>query len=82
MKNKCYECKHRKDIMGDAHSSCNHPKALQEMMLSAMGPVADAIPGRMNVRANTHGSKMGWFAWPFNFDPVWLENCDGFEPLK
>jgi hypothetical protein len=22
---------------------------------------------------------MGWFVWPLNFDPVWLENCDGFS---
>jgi hypothetical protein len=21
----------------------------------------------------------GWFCWPFNFDPVWLEACDGFK---
>jgi hypothetical protein len=26
-----------------------------------------------------HGICNGWFIWPINFDPVWLENCDGFE---
>lgn len=31
------------------------------------------------VTANGHGCEMGWFRWPFNFDPVWLESCDGFS---
>lgn len=31
------------------------------------------------VNANNHGVKNGWFYWPLNFDPVWLEACDGFE---
>src|SRR3972149_3166222 len=26
-----------------------------------------------------HGYKHGWFDWPYNFDPVWLEFCDGFK---
>ena len=21
----------------------------------------------------------GWFDFPFNFDPVWIEDCKGFE---
>jgi len=32
-----------------------------------------------NVKGNEHGRRHGWFFWPFNFDPVWLEKCDGFE---
>jgi hypothetical protein len=28
------------------------------------------------------GKKKGWFFWPFNFDPVWLVSCDGFEPKE
>ncbi len=31
------------------------------------------------VQGNEHGIKSGWFFWPFNFDPVWLEKCDGFK---
>lgn len=26
-----------------------------------------------------HGIKHGWFLHPFNFDPIWLRYCDGFE---
>ena len=32
-----------------------------------------------NVTGNPHGISNGWFMWPFNFDPAWLESCDGFE---
>lgn len=31
-----------------------------------------------NVKGNAHGIKNGWFFWPFNFDPTWLQSCDGF----
>lgn len=32
-----------------------------------------------NVTGNSHGIRMGWFLWPVNFDPTWLESCDGFS---
>jgi len=31
------------------------------------------------VSGNAHGIRSGWFLWPLNFDPVWLESCDGFS---
>jgi hypothetical protein len=31
------------------------------------------------VAANPHGIKMGWFMWPWNFDPVWLTSCNGYK---
>lgn len=31
------------------------------------------------ITANRHGVLRGWFSWPFNFDPVWLESCDSFS---
>jgi hypothetical protein len=33
----------------------------------------------LNVKGSQHGIERGWFNWPFNFDPTWLESCDGFE---
>ena len=30
-------------------------------------------------QGSNHGIKHGWFFWPFNFDPIWVEECDGFE---
>lgn len=32
-----------------------------------------------HVTGNRHGMARGWFMWPFNFDPVWLESCNGFS---
>lgn len=31
------------------------------------------------VRGDAYGMRHGWFAWPINFDPVWLRECNGFE---
>lgn len=41
-------------------------------------PAADAL----HIKANYHGIRNGWFVWPVNFDPVWLERCDGFTPRE
>jgi hypothetical protein len=32
-----------------------------------------------HVTGAEHGIRRGWFSWPFNFDPIWLNTCDGFE---
>lgn len=29
------------------------------------------------VKVNPHGLNNGWAYWPFNFDPIWIESCDG-----
>ncbi len=31
------------------------------------------------VSANRHGIDSGWFTWPIDFDPVWLEYCGMYE---
>lgn len=31
------------------------------------------------VEGHETGIKRGWFYHPFNFDPVWLISCDGYE---
>lgn len=52
--------------------------------LMAMASAFDEGPQRaadtLHIRANFHGIRNGWFVWPVNFDPRWLENCDGFTP--
>lgn len=80
----CYKCAHRGTVPGDAHSECNHPMALEPnsrmsavffMMQCRRGP----LEKRMNISYNKYGFSSGWFMWPMNFDPVWLETCDGFK---
>ena len=85
----CYECKHRGTVLGSHHSRCKHP-SLEPLMehsvyqiLALLGTVGRGMPveisTELNVTGSEHGIKNGWFAWPFNFDPLWLEECDGWE---
>ena len=75
----CYECVYRQNVPGDAHSQCVHPLAgggdFVQSILALQSP-----PKELNIVGNKHGIKNNWFFWPINFDPVWLENCDGFSP--
>ena len=31
------------------------------------------------VQGDPHGIRRGWFRWPLNFDPTWLEACDSWS---
>jgi len=79
----CHKCIHRRSIPGDAHSECKHPFIEESPLgpIMALFGVCDDSSARhkLNIQANPHGVKMGWFMWPMNFDPIWLENCDGFK---
>lgn len=78
MKVDCYKCKYRGVIPGDCHSNCNYPGNKTDFFDFFMGENKNnAI--KLKIRGNPHGIRSGWFMWPVNFDPVWLENCDGFE---
>lgn len=77
----CYKCKYRRNIPGDRHSKCVHPKVSKGNELSAL---MNLLGGRqekqeLHVKGSPHGIRNGWFMHPFNFDPIWLEECEGFE---
>lgn len=74
MKPNCYDCKHRREVPGSAHSSCAAIDPLEGMAV-----VLGMLPNRLGVKGDPHGIAKGWFAWPISFDPVWLEECNGFE---
>lgn len=74
----CYQCEYRGTIPGDAHSCCNYP-GTSTGILDYFSPKNPPIAKKLNIRSNPHGIRSGWFMWPVNFDPVWLENCDGFK---
>lgn len=84
----CYECKHRRDLIGDAHSMCVHPETCQydDQIEALMDTIIKGsnlqAAQKLNIQGHPHGIKCGWFIWPANFDPVWLENCNGFEKNK
>ena len=90
MKNKpnCYECKYRGEVAGSAHSCCEHPafnglkNPFAEIMsiFASVGRVPPVnIKNELKVKGNPYGIKSGWFNHPYNFDPVWLEKCNGFK---
>lgn len=89
MKANCYECQYQGTVPGSCHSSCHHPankETLADPIMSLIGIFGGVgrLPGvsiknELNVVGNPHGIRSGWFMWPMNFDPVWLENCDGFK---
>jgi len=72
MEPKCYNC--RNAIKGhprwaDHFIGCNHPavKRGKEGMQT------------LRIDANEAAIDEGWFDFPFNFDPVWINDCKGFE---
>ncbi|KKM00813.1 hypothetical protein LCGC14_1800660 [marine sediment metagenome] len=89
----CYKCEHRGTLPGSEHSKCTHPLVADLVRdplfnlaatLASVGRVAPVQVGadKLNIRANYHGIKRGWFNWPMNFDPTWLEQCEGFTPKE
>lgn len=89
-KNKCWDCKYRGEVAGSAHSCCEHP-ATATVRGNPMAQLAGIMGRRsgmttlptdaarvLNIRGAEQGIRRGWFLWPMNFDPTWLENCDGF----
>lgn len=86
----CYKCKHRRELRGDCHSSCAHPSGAGDnpygrvmatfASVGRVRPVKSETAAGLKVVGHPHGIQNGWFNWPWNFDPVWLESCDGFEP--
>ena len=69
---KCYKCVHA--IKGHPKWSehfrgCNHPNAHRyERGFRGVG-----------VEVKEHSIEAGWMDFPYNFDPVWIEKCRGFE---
>lgn len=79
----CYDCKYRGEVPGSCHSSCRHPavKDSGDFFESLIGVITGRNSQAMqelNIKGTPHGIRSGWFLWPADFDPVWLESCEGF----
>lgn len=83
MQGRCYDCIWRGEVPGSCHSSCEHPVTqapaaiIKELFNS--GGADSTMHRQLKIDYNPQGFEGGWFFWPFNFDPVWLRNCVGFE---
>ena len=93
MKPNCHKCKYKRNNPGDTHIRCEHPSnrnVLDKPILNVLSILAGVgrvqptplLPSELNIKGNPYGIKQGWFNYPFNFDPTWLENCDGYEPRE
>jgi len=78
MKPNCYKCEYKGSVPGDAHSCCKYPGTSTDMfdMFNRNNII---LAQKLNISGNAHGVRNGWFWWPVNFDPVWLESCNGFK---
>ena len=84
----CYNCKFRGTVPGSAHSSCKvvrtllgdapEAKVLELEMFLLLGKAKLTDGDEDAVKLNPHGVKNGWASWPFDFDPVWVEECKLF----
>lgn len=36
----------------------------------------------LKVKGDPVGIRGGWFNWPYNFEPIWLEECNGYSKIK
>ena len=83
MQGACYRCAYRYTVRGSVHSSCTHfaTQASSEEVKALFDSAGATSPmhDELKIEYDLHGFKSGWFFWPFNFDPVWLRNCAGFE---
>lgn len=84
----CFKCKWRGEVVGSAHSCCKHPKN-EEILNNSIAQMLNILAGarkvplpslsNLKVKGDEWGIKNGWFNFPFNFDPVWLLECNGFK---
>ena len=78
----CYSCKYSEKLSYSCHLQCNHPFVKNENMIYALlNTMGKLTYNPLNIKLNSHGVKNGWATFPIDFDPIWLENCDGFEQV-
>ena len=60
----CEKCVYQRDIPGNAHIAC----AFNWQQSGLKQP-----------KFNGNRLQQQWFLFPFNFDPIWSDNCKGFS---
>ena len=65
-----------KPAMYNACYECKHRGSIPS---NARSCCRHPDPSSLTVRGSGYGAAQGWFNWPLDFDPTWLEECDGLE---
>lgn len=72
----CYSCKHKCNVPGDSHISCGQPNIRSQAMIISIAVLtgnSKVLEDFLNVRFNPHGVQNGWFNYPMNYDPIWMD---------
>lgn len=78
----CQACRHRRSLPYSHHSSCEAlplPAAIKAMALAMHAD--QTVYRAIGVTISAHGFKHGWACWPVDFDPIWIEDCQYFDPI-
>lgn len=82
----CGNCKYSQNIAGNTHISCRYPllsysESTKISMLSMINPVMfnDVLSKTFGFTGNMHGIQSGWFMFPENFDPSWIEGSCNYH---
>lgn len=77
-----------------SHSCCNHPVTKSDLedpyknvlaTLAYVGrvePIVSESAKGLNIQINEQGFGKGHANWPWDYEPIYIENCDGFESVK
>lgn len=92
MMNACLTCQYRGSVPNSRHSSCQHPKVNDilgdhELLLRYMDGIINRhlIPNfyeDLKVEFAKEAIMEGWASFPFNFDPIWLRQCTGYQEVE
>lgn len=80
----CHGCVHHRTL-ATGQTSCHHPLTEWAHRLPVAGTIEEwghALPmpvAGMRVVANPMAVSLGYWSWPFSFDPTWLVDCSAFE---
>ena len=75
----CNNCIFKQTQGHTHHLSCTVLDTEPELKVQAF--VAGQSSGQFGsyVQLHPHGVKNGWASWPYEFDPIWIEDCKFFE---
>lgn len=92
MEENCYNCVYRSRAGSNTrHSRCDHP-VIDKLMSDpdALVLVMDGLVNKHKIPSGLWGLEVEvkssaianrWGLWPFNFDPIWVEECNGFKAM-
>lgn len=84
----CYSCKYHKNIPGDTHIECEHPMAQAHKMTALLALLntnkryIEDIYACLGIKIDAAAYGSGYAMYPINFDPIWINNCDGYDNIK